>query len=215
MSDVETAEKPGSDVETVEEPGSANYDKWHSALLQKAVHELWRKSEVCWTGTWNTNMNPGIQNVLKRYTSLNRKSVKDAFIRSALNSEHSIAPRQRGPKFLITPLEEEIILKWIAFRTAKKLSPTPAEIRAKAMDILEQRGVSRSVSAGWYRDFLNRHPLVQRCARTMEQNRAGVSSEAVARYFIELEVLEKAKPCDAVWLALPILCIDLYFHCSG
>ena len=88
-----------SDVETAEEPGSANYDKWHSALLQKAVHELWRKSEVCWTGTWNTNMNPEIQNVLKRYTSLNRKSVKDAFIRSALNSEHSIAPRQRGPKF--------------------------------------------------------------------------------------------------------------------
>ena len=83
------------------------------------------------------------------------------------------------------------------------------------MDILEQRGVSLSLSAGWYRDFLNRHPLVQRCARTMEQNRAGVSSEAVARYFIELEVLEKAKPCDAVWLALPILCIDLYFHCSG
>ena len=37
MSDVETAEKPGSDVETVEEPGSANYDKWHGALLQRAV----------------------------------------------------------------------------------------------------------------------------------------------------------------------------------
>ena len=54
------------------------------------------------------------------------------------------------------------------------------------MDILEQRGVSLSLSAGWYRDFLNRHPLVQRCARTMEQNRAGASSEAVARYFIQL-----------------------------
>ena len=98
--------------------------------------------------------------------------------------------------------------------TAKKLSPTPAEIRAKAMDILEQRGVSRSVSAGWYRDFLNRHPLVQRCARTMEQNRAGVSSEAVARYFIELEVLEKAKPCDAVTYGLHfpscvLICISI------
>ena len=118
-------------------------------------------------------------------------------------------PAKLGRRCLLTVFEEEKLVEWIEFRCLRALAPTPLEIRAKACDILECRGITTHVGEGWLQGFYARNAsLNERCARTKEQARAGLQQEQIARFFFKLEKAELEDPACVVNFSCSNLCVD-------
>jgi hypothetical protein len=114
--------------------------------------------------------------------------------------EGSTALKKSGPKSTLIEYEERKVVKWVESATRQAQTPTYPEIRAKVQNILEGRGCDeKSVSDSWIDRFKDRHRLVTRTARSLAQDRSGVTQQHVAQFFMEYEEVRK----DADLVLLP------------
>lgn len=76
-----------------------------------------------------------------RLPEMKRQTVKDAFV-AFLKKGYVPTNAKTGPKNLLTPLEEDLVLCWCEYRRLKNRTPVPLEIRSRVRNELSFRFLS-------------------------------------------------------------------------
>ena len=149
--------------------------------IQDAIKLLARKCGDKWSQQWSDGCKAEAEKRDVSLTTLRRRAQK-FLVRGTSEKEKS------GPKRLLTTLERDKLKEWIDYKRTIAETPTTLEIKVQVCDILERRGVdARDVSDSWVTRFCQENDIVTRQARTLAQDRSGVTQMQIASVFDKLE----------------------------
>jgi hypothetical protein len=193
--------------------------------------------QACWTktvrlrsqsdGTWTPNM---LSILLKNAGNVPPTTLKRQFIKkmdgekeSGTTEEKARANQKRraDARGVMSGYEMKTLYDWIDFMRRVYATPTRSELRAKAADILEARGVQATLSKSWVTRFVKyckkyysfNNPgldIISRMPRGQDQQRAGVTPEQIARYFYRFDTEAFTKKPKAVMTFVFVLYACMY-----